>query len=316
MSILFNEKKINSPPKYKSYSHVNELSNSILNNNNKTVNNSKKTKHHTIYLSIFAHGGIETNTSGLNYLESGRPINNKPIDFFFKELKIPSGIKIFNKVTLGKFGYENFGDDDAGLDYRNKYIYKYIKRILSRNYFDENLKKGIKDFKLLCYHAIKNSKAQSDEYILRYRILYETGQLKKDKLTADQIKRVKFLFFLLDLNCYLYNYWYDANNDNTCNKVLISKKFSYSNEEISKDFGVYVSYASGGILKNANRIHINSLFKDGKYSFTLEELLKKLLSYGYDKIYLMDLSCNLPNKKLRKHEEIKDFHMLYDKYIF
>jgi hypothetical protein len=347
--ISFNNKKIISPEKYHSYNYVNVLNNSVLNysRNNSALNYSRnnkielkrglkrtrsnqiiqqpikktrKNKKHTIYLTLFSHGGIQTNRESISFIkDKDNDINERPLSSYLEKFKLPDDIEdeleVFNKITFGKFNYKNYGDDDVNFDHRNKFIYKYLKRILHNNYFDKNLKKGIKDFKKLCHYAIDKSKKQSNSFLLRTKYAYEAGYFSH--LNSSKLDLVNFRIFLSDIKNYLYSYYYENKKEEN-NKILLSKLYSYSEDEKKKDLGIYIEYASGGILKDKQIIHFKDFFNEqkNKYQFTLEDLIKKLLKHNYNKIYLLDLSCNVINKLLKNHKDVDKFHETYPEYIF
>ncbi len=321
MSISFNNKNIKSPV-YKNYPIRRTISNTIKRGVKRRLSNRNSTDMNTIYLTLFTHSGIQSSQEGLDYIKRDEIIDDNPLTFYLKKSTIPYDIKIFNKVTFGKFGYENFGDDDAGLDNRNKYIYKYLKKIFKTNYTHEKLKKGLKDFKDICSFSITHSKKQitSTPTIIQEYIQLLSG---RQKLMIDEernlkIKQLYFQLFLMDINRHLYSYYYDKSKSS--DDILLSKRFSYSIEESKNDFGIYIPYASGGVFKNKQKVHLKRFLKkvDGKerYQFSIEELLELLLSYGYDKIYIMDLSCNITNRKIKQHSDYNTFKEKYPNYYF
>ena len=226
-----------------------------------------------IYIVILAHGIHEYNRQKYDgetddtmiYAKQKRPSPFKTRLYKSPNVIIPDNITYIQKITYTPFGLYNIMSSNDS----NK-IYNELLQLLSRDFIiGEPLTKIITDDIVFESIESKLSKPENPEHILEdLRLLMEN----KDDLCQEYI--------------------YDKTGTNNIplkNKSFSMESYEEENEdsEIEEKRGIYVMQQQGGPLSIGNNI----LERLG--SITTQELLEKLSEYGYNKIVIIDYSCEI-----------------------
>lgn len=257
----------------------------------------KKKEPSIIYFAILCHGQVNiTKTENDEY----KPIN----------IKMPPKISFFNKITFTPFGIYNMMHDED-----NKIIFNKLKKEIPKLNTEEGYGEILVD-------KLKN----------KYSHLLD-DPVEDLKIETDPRSRVYFHMLNNNRDQFYQSVIYD-NNTNKSSIPIIQKKFTLDKKVDNNGFeDILVVFEKGGslntgdkILNNNNifkdyMIHLwekkitNNIDKDGNYIYTPEittdELLNIAVEYGYEKVVIIDYSCDScenvidPHTKIPRNEIIK-----------
>jgi hypothetical protein len=270
-------KKVQPIDRQKNYKHptndfnyILEQMGTSLQNFLEQLNTNKTTSEHTIYLHVRMHGAVHKK----------------------KKVVIPKETLHITHILQGFLGCVNI--------VRCYECYERIPYVLSKGlmtltsseiYNTDFFTKRLKEL---------NSGISSKEFLE----LYKKYNQPVDNIISENFENIKeylpsnttFIHSLQKKNRFDI-YTYKKNQEGS----LVYKTFSCKKKETSKIInGFTCLYASGGILSSYITQTINDLLCDSfidndeeHYGTSTNKLLKKLNSYGYTKIYIIDDSCNV-----------------------
>jgi len=239
---------------------------------------SKKKEPSIIYFIVLCHGEV-------NFTKN--IINNKYDPIY---VNIPEKISLFNKITFAPLGIYNMMNDDQD-----------PKRIFKK--LEEELPK------------LKTEEIYGDLLVNKLKNKYSNLLDPAEDLKIETNPQSRGYFHILNNNKDQYYQNVTYNNTNKNNIPIIQKLFTLDQKVDKYGFNdIMVGFQMGGLLKTGDSIlSNNSIFKnymvklyekkmtnnidkDDNYIYipeiTTDELLEIAVEYGYEKVVMIDYSCD------------------------
>jgi len=269
-----------------------------------TLTTKKKTEPSIIYFVVLSHGAV-------NFTKSENEDEYKPI-----HIKIPKDISFFNKITFAPLGINNLTYDEDG---------KEIMDTLNTEL--PNIYSKPEGYGKLLANKLKNEHSK----VLNI----------KERLEVEKDLQTRGYYHILNNNKdqFFQSVIYDKKRKN--NLPIIQKEFSLDPviKENKKYDDIFVVFQKGGLLTIGDKILDNdNIFKNYmihlynqrnisnikgdhyiyKPEITTDELLEIAVEYGYEKVVMIDYSCdycqnivdtktNIPRNEIIKwREQVKN----------